>query len=236
MTILSVSDLHVNYGSTEVLKGASLEIERGKISLLLGANGSGKSTLLKTVSGLKRPASGTITFETVRVDGMAPHDVVRLGIAQVPEGRQVFAPLTVQQNLELGAFSRRDRDAIAEDLDAMYTRFPALREKQRQLSGTLSGGQQQMLAIARALMARPKVLLMDEPAAGLAPAAVDEMAQIITAVNCDGITIVVVEHNIKLGLSLADRIYVLENGRIAFTAGASDLSAVEYAKKIYLGG
>jgi branched-chain amino acid transport system ATP-binding protein len=236
MMVLSVRDLYVNYGSTEVLKGAFLEIEKGKISLLLGANGSGKSTLLKTVSGLKRPASGAIAFEGTRIDGTPPHEIVRLGIAQVPEGRQVFAPLTVRQNLELGAFSRRDRDGIAADLEAIYARFPVLREKQRQVSGMLSGGQQQMLAIARALMARPKVLLMDEPAAGLSPAAVNEIAQIITGLNREGITIVVVEHNIKLGLSLADRIYVLDNGQIAFTASASDLSAVEYAKKIYLGG
>lgn len=233
---LSVRDLYVNYGKTEVLKATSLEVEEKKISLLLGANGSGKSTLLKTVSGLNRPVSGSIWFDRKRVDGMAPHEIVRLGIAQVPEGRQVFAPLTVQQNLGLGAYSRRDAQEIARDIKAMYERFPVLREKQKQISGRLSGGQQQTLAIARALMARPKLLLMDEPAQGLSPTAVSEIAHIITGLNRDGITIVIVEHNIKLGLSLADKIYVLENGKIAFTAEASDLSAVEYAKKIYLGG
>lgn len=232
---LSVRDLYVNYGKTEVLKATFLEVEDKKISLLLGANGSGKSTLLKTVSGLNRPVSGNIWFEGKRIDGMAPHEIVRLGIAQVPEGRQVFAPLTVKQNLWLGAYSRRDAQEINRDIEAMYERFPILREKQKQISGKLSGGQQQTLAIARALMARPKLLLMDEPAQGLSPTAISEIAHIITGLKRDGITIVVVEHNIKLGLSLADKIYVLENGNIAFTAEASDLSAVEYAKKIYLG-
>ena len=233
---LGVRDLYVSYGKTEVLRAASLEVEDRKISLLLGANGSGKSTLLKTVSGLNRPVSGSIWFEEKRIDGMPPHEIVRLGIAQVPEGRQVFAPLTVQQNLRLGAYSRRDGQEIARDIEVMYERFPVLREKQKQISGKLSGGQQQILAIARALMARPKLLLMDEPAQGLSPTVVSEIARIITELNRDGITIVIVEHNIKLGISLADTIYVLENGKIAFTAEASDLSAVEYAKKIYLGG
>ncbi len=233
---LGVRDLYVSYGKTEVLKAASLEVEDRKISLLLGANGSGKSTLLKTVSGLNRPVSGSIWFEEKRIDGMPPHEIVRLGIAQVPEGRQVFAPLTVQQNLGLGAYSRRDGQEIARDIEAMYERFPVLREKRKLISGKLSGGQQQILAIARALMARPKLLLMDEPAQGLSPTVVSEIARIITELNRGGITIVIVEHNIKLGISLADTIYVLENGKIAFTAEASDLSAVEYAKKIYLGG
>jgi len=233
---LAVSDLFVNYGKTEVLKAASLEIQEGKISLLLGANGSGKSTLLKTISGLNRPASGSIWFRGKKIDGMPPHEIVRLGIAQVPEGRQVFAPLTVQQNLSLGAYSRRDWQEIGKDIEAMYERFPVLKEKQKQISGSLSGGQQQTLAIARALMGRPKLLLMDEPAQGLSPVVVSEIARIITGLNRDGITIVIVEHNIKLGLSLADKIYVLENGKIAFTAETSDLSAVEYARKIYLAG
>jgi len=233
---LGVRDLYVSYGKTEVLRAASLEVEDRKISLLLGANGSGKSTLLRTVSGLNRPVSGSIWFEEKRIDGMPPHEIVRLGIAQVPEGRQVFAPLTVQQNLGLGAYSRRDGQEIARDIEAMYERFPVLREKRKLISGRLSGGEQQTLAIARALMARPKLLLMDEPAQGLSPTVVSEIARIITELNRDGITIVIIEHNIKLGIRLADTIYVLENGKIAFTAEASDLSAVEYAKKIYLGG
>ncbi len=233
---LSVRDLYVNYGKTEVLKGTSLEGEEGKIYLLLGANGSGKSTLLKTISGLKTPASGSIWFQGKMITGVTPHNIVRLGIGHIPEGRQVFAPLTVQQNLELGAYSRRDRREIARDIDAMYQRFPVLGRKRKQISGKLSGGEQQILATARALMAKPKLLLMDEPAQGLSPVAVSEIAEIITGLNQDGITLIIVEHNIKLGISLADKIHVLESGKIAFTAKASDLSAVEYAKKIYLAG
>jgi branched-chain amino acid transport system ATP-binding protein len=227
-------DLYVNYGKTEVLKGASLEIEEGEISLLLGANGSGKSTLLKTISGLVHPISGSIWFQGKSIEELAPHDIVELGIALVPEGRQVFAPMTVQDNLELGGYSRRNRQEIAKDIKAMYERFPVLEEKRRQMSGALSGGQQQMLATARALMAKPRLLLMDEPAQGLSPVAVNEIADIITRLNQDGITLIIVEHNIKLGISLADKIFVLDNGKIAFTAEAKDLSAVEYAKKIYL--
>jgi len=233
---LSIRDLYVNYGKTEVLKGASLEFEEEKISLLLGANGSGKSTLFKAVSGLKRPISGSIWFQGKRIDAVAPHDIVRLGIAQVPEGRQVFAPLTVQENLELGAYSRRNKQEITRDIDAMYDRFPVLGKKRKQISGKLSGGEQQALAIARALMARPKLLLMDEPAQGLSPTVVTELADIISGLSRDGITIIIVEHNIKLGIRLADKIYVLGNGKLAFTAEAADLSAVEYAKKIYLAG
>ncbi len=233
---LSVRDLYVNYGKTEVLKGVSLEVEEGKISLLLGANGSGKSTLFKTVSSLKHPISGSIWFQGKTITGVAPHDIVRLGIGHIPEGRQVFAPLTVQENMELGAYSRRDRREIARDIDAMYQRFPVLGGKRKQISGKLSGGEQQILATARALMAKPKLLLMDEPAQGLSPVVVSEIADIITGLNQDGITIIIVEHNIKLGISLADKIHVLENGKIAFTAETTDLSAVDYAKKIYLAG
>jgi len=234
--LLSIKDLYVNYGKTEVLKGASLEGEEGKIYLLLGANGSGKSTLLKTISGLKTPASGSIWFQGKMITGVTPHNIVRLGIGHIPEGRQVFAPQTVQQNLELGAYSRRDRREIARDIDAMYQRFPVLGRKRKQISGKLSGGEQQILATARALMAKPKLLLLDEPAQGLSPVVVSEIADIITGLNQDGITLIIVEHNIKLGISLADKIHVLESGKIAFTAEASDLSAVEYAKKIYLAG
>lgn len=233
---LRIMDLYMNYGKTEVLKGASLEIDEGKISLLLGANGSGKSTLLKTISGLNHPISGSIWFRGERIDGIAPHTIVKLGIAHVPEGRQVFAPLTVQQNLELGAYSRANRHEIERHIEAMYKRFPVLERKKKQISGKLSGGEQQTLAIARALMAKPKLLLMDEPAQGLSPVVVNEIAKIINSLKGDGITIIVVEHNIKLGVSLADKVYVLESGKIAFTAEASDLSGVEYAKKIYLGG
>jgi branched-chain amino acid transport system ATP-binding protein len=229
-------DIYINYGKTEVLKGASLEIDEGKISLLLGANGSGKSTLLKTISGLNTPLSGSIWFRGKRIDRIAPHAIVKLGIAHVPEGRQVFSPLTVEQNLELGAYTRTNRHEIEKNIAAMYERFPALGSKRKLISGKLSGGEQQMLAIARALMTNPKLLLMDEPAQGLSPVVVNEIAKIINSLKGDGITIIVVEHNIKLGVSLADKVFVLESGKIAFTAEASDLSDVECAKKIYLGG
>ena len=232
---LSVKDLFVNYGKLEVLKGVSLDIPEGKICVLLGANGSGKSTLLRTISGLIRPISGSIWFQERRIDVMAPYNIVKLGISQIPEGRRVFAPMTVLDNLKMGAYSRRDKKEIAKDIEAMFDRFPVLGEKRSEVSSKLSGGQQQTLAVARALMAKPRLLLMDEPAQGLSPVVVNEVADVITSINQDGITIILVEHNLRLGLSLAHKVYVLENGKIAFEAKSTDLSGIEYAKKIYLG-
>jgi branched-chain amino acid transport system ATP-binding protein len=236
MSIISIKDLFVNFGAAEILKGVSLDIERGKINLLLGANGSGKSVLLKTISGLNRPLSGEIWFEGERIDRMPPDDIVKLGIGHVPEGRRVFKDMTVLENLEMGAYSRKNSREISKDIETTQERFPVLRQKLKQRSDRLSGGEQQVLAIARALMAKPKVLLMDEPAQGLSPSVVDDVANIITELNQEGITIVLVEHNLRLGLSLAHNVHVLENGKIAFTAKSTDLSAVNYAKKIYLGG
>lgn len=234
--LLSVRDLFVNYGKLEVLKGVSLDIPEGEISLLLGANGSGKSTLLKTISGLIHPVSGSIRFEGKRIERIAPHNIVKLGIAQIPEGRIVCAPMTVLDNLRIGAYVRKDKRQIAKDMEAIFERFPVLRQKQREKSGNMSGGEQQMLCTARALMSNPKLLLMDEPSQGLSPSIVSNVADIVTGINQSGITIIIVEHNLRLGLSIAHNVFVLENGKIAFQTKSTDLSQVEYAKRIYLGG
>jgi len=233
---LDVQDLYVNYGQLEVLKGVSMDIEKGKISVLLGANGSGKSTLFKTVSGVIKPASGAISFQGTKITGKPTHEIVKMGIAQVPEGKRLFVDMTVKENLEMGAYLRKDKLEAAADREAIYHRFPVLKKKEKDISGKLSGGEQQMLVIARALMSRPSLLLMDEPAQGLSPLLVEEVANIITGINATGITIILIEHNLRLGLGLADWVYVLESGRIAVKAKASDLSEVEYAKKIYLSG
>lgn len=233
---LSITELFVNYGKLEVLKGVSMEIEEGKISLLLGANGSGKSTLLKTITGLNRPISGSIRFQDIKINGMASYDILRLGIAHVLEGRRIFPHMTVLENLELGAYSRKNKREIANDIEAMCERFPILGQKRKEQSGNLSGGEQQTLVIALALMTKAKLLLMDEPSQGLSPLLVNEVADTITELNRDGLSIVLVEHNLRLGLSIADKVYVLENGKIAFKANSTDLSGVEYAQKIYLGG
>lgn len=233
---LSITDLFVNYGKLEVLKGVSLEIEEGKISLLLGANGSGKSTLLKTITGLNRPISGSILFQETKINGMASYDILRLGISHILEGRKIFPYMTVLENLELGAYLRKNKREIARDIEAMCERFPILGQKRKEQSGNLSGGEQQTLVIALALMTKAKLLLMDEPSQGLSPLLVNEVADTITGLNRDGLSIVLVEHNLRLGLSIADKVYVLENGKIAFEANSTDLSGVEYAQKIYLGG
>ncbi len=234
--LLSVRDLFVNYGKLEVLKGISLDIPEGEISLLLGANGSGKSTLLKTISGLIHPVSGSIWFEGKRIERIAPHNIVKLGISQIPEGRVVCAPMTVLDNLRIGAYVRKDKRQIAKDMEAIFERFPVLRQKQREKSGNMSGGEQQMLCTARALMSNPKLLLMDEPSQGLSPSIVSNVADIVTGINQSGITIILVEHNLRLGLSIAHNVFVLENGKIAFQTKSTDLSQVDYAKRIYLGG
>ena len=232
----SVRDLFVNYGKLEVLNGVSLDIPEGEISVLLGANGSGKSTLLRTISGLTRPISGSIWFQDRRIDGMPAHKVVSLGIAHMPEGKKLFTEMTVLENLEMGAYLSRSKHQTTRDIEAMFERFPVLGQKQKERSDKLSGGEQQMLVVARALMAKPRLLLMDEPAQGLSPILVSEVADIVTGINRDGITIILVEHNLRLGLDLAHKVYVLENGKIAFEATSTDLSGIEYAKKIYLGG
>jgi len=202
-------DLFVNYGELEVLKGVSMEIEEGKISLLLGASASGKSTLLKTISGLNLPISGSIWFQERRIDRMASHDILRLRIAHILEGRRIFPHMTVLENLELGAYSRRNNREIARDIEAMYERFPILEQKRKEKSGELSGGEQQTLVIALALMTKAKLLLMDEPAQGLSPLLVNEVADTITGLKRDGVSIILLPHNLRLGLSIADKVYVL---------------------------
>ena len=236
LMFFSIKDLFVNYGKLEVLKGVNLDIPEGEISVLLGANGSGKSTLLKTISGLNRPLSGCIRFQDQRIDKLTAPRILRAGISHVVEGKGLFLDMTVMDNMELGAYSRTGKREVMKDIEALYERFPVLGQKRKLICGKMSGGEQQMLAIARALLAQPVILLMDEPAQGLAPLVVNEIADIIVDINRNGTTIILVEHNLRLGLSLAHSVYVLENGKIAFQAKATDLSGVEYAKKIYLGG
>ena len=232
---LSIRDLFVNYGKLEVLKGVSLGVEEGKITLLLGANGSGKSTMLKTISGLISPIGGSIWFQDKRVDKLPTVDRLRTGLAHMPEGKRLFTKMSVKENLLIGAYSRKNKKEIEKDIETVYELFPILRKRENNRSDKLSGGEQQMLVFARALMIKPKLLLMDEPAQGLSPILVNQVADIVTQINRSGITILLVEHNLRLGLSIANKVFVLENGKIAFEATSTDLSQVEYAKKIYLG-
>lgn len=233
---LAISDLCVNYGKLEVLKGVSLEIDQGEIALILGANGSGKSTLFKVISGLHRAISGSIWFQGKEIGNISATQILKTGIAQVPEGKRLFIDMTVSENLEMGGCLNRHKGSLTKDIRAICERFPVLDRKRNMKSGKLSGGEQQMLAIGRALMAKPKLLLMDEPSQGLSPVSINEVVDIVTGLNQDGTTILLIEHNLQLGLSIAHKIYVLENGKIVFEAKSTDLSAVEYAEKIYLAG
>lgn len=232
---LSVRDTFVNYAMLEVLKGVSVEIEETKISLLLGANGSGKSTLFKAITGLHHPISGSIWFQGQRIDRLTPQKILQAGIALVPEGRMLFSEMTVLENLYMGAYLQKEGREIRRRLEEVFALFPILKERQRQIAGSLSGGEQQMVAIARALMNKPKLLLLDEPSQGLSPSIVSEIADMLNRLSRDGFTLMLVEHNLRLGLSLAHKVYVLENGKIAFEAESTDLSGVEFAKRIYLG-
>ncbi|HET6319461.1 MAG TPA: ABC transporter ATP-binding protein [Chloroflexota bacterium] len=233
--MLAVRDIHTYYGSIQALRGISIEVSRGEIVTLIGSNGAGKSTTLKTISGLLRPRQGEITFDGRRIDRMEPHDIVKRGICQAPEGRRVFPALSVNENLEMGAFARRDRGGIARDRERVYALFPRLRERARQRAGTLSGGEQQMLAIGRALMAAPQVLLLDEPSMGLAPVLVDTIFDAIREINEQGMTIVLVEQNAQLALSLAARGYVLQTGTIVLHDSAANLLANPEVRAAYLG-
>ncbi|MFC2743944.1 MAG: ABC transporter ATP-binding protein [Selenomonas artemidis] len=234
--MLSVTDLHVYYGAIHALKGLSLTVNQGEIVTLIGANGAGKSTTLRTISGLIVPRGGDITFEGSSIAGHKAHEIVRRGISQVPEGRRVFADMTVMENLELGAFTRSDADGIAGDMETVFGRFPRLKERRTQLAGTLSGGEQQMLAMGRALMSRPRLLLLDEPSMGLAPLLIKEIFSIIVDINAAGTTILLVEQNANMALSIAHRAYVLETGRITLAGDAKELAASEDVRKAYLGG
>lgn len=236
MTMLKVNDINVFYGNIHALKGVSLEINEGEIVTLIGANGAGKSTLLKTLSGLLKPKSGTIEYLGKSISGKAPQSIVKAGISHVPEGRRVFANMSVEENLELGAYLRKDSKEIRRDIQSVYELFPRLQERRKQLSGTLSGGEQQMLAMGRAIMAKPKLLLLDEPSMGLAPLMVKTIFQIIEKINQDGTTILLVEQNANMALSVADRAYVIETGRVEISGTAAELQASEEIKKAYLGG
>lgn len=235
-TMLKIDNIHVYYGAIHALKGVSLEVRKSEIVTLIGANGAGKSTTLRTVSGLLAPKSGAITFLGENIAGTPAHEIVKHGISQVPEGRRIFAEMSVQENLELGAFTRKDKDGVAKDFDLVYRRFPRLEERRKQQAGTLSGGEQQMLAMGRALMSRPKLLLLDEPSMGLAPLLIKEIFSIIEDINREGTTVLLVEQNANMALSIAHRAYVMETGRITLQGAAKDLAASEDVRKAYLGG
>jgi branched-chain amino acid transport system ATP-binding protein len=233
--VLRVTDLKTSYGKIEALKGISLEVNDGEIVTLIGANGAGKSTTLKTISGQLTPSSGTIEFEGEQIGGTRAHKVATKGIVQVPEGRRIFSRMTVLENLEMGAFLRKDVDGIKADMDHVFELFPRLKERIAQKGGTLSGGEQQMLAMGRGLMANPKLLMLDEPSMGLAPVVVETIFEIIEKLNSDGITILLVEQNANLALSIAHRGYVLETGEIKLTGTGKELAANEEVRKAYLG-
>jgi len=234
--ILEVRGLEVYYGAVHALKNVNLRAEAGEIVTLIGANGAGKTTLLRTISGVVPAREGRVTFEGRDITRVPAHEIVALGISQSPEGRMVFANLTVEDNLEMGAYRRKDRAKIREDFDGMYALFPRLRERRRQTAGTLSGGEQQMLAIARAMMARPRLLLLDEPSLGIAPILMREIFATIRAINERGMTVLLVEQNAHLALSIARRGYVLETGRVQLEDEAKKLLQNEDVKKAYLGG
>ncbi len=236
MSLLEVTDLSVAYGSIQALRGISLRVERGEIVTLIGGNGAGKSTSLRTISGLLTPRKGTVTFNGKPIQGQPPHVIARSGLVHVPEGRGIFANLTVAENLQLGAYSRHDRAGIAADRERALTLFPRVRERLTQIAGTLSGGEQQMVAIARALLARPKLLMLDEPSLGLAPQIVQTIFQVIRTINEEGTTILLVEQNASMALQIAHRAYVLEVGTIQMEGPAKELAASDEVRKAYLGG
>ena len=234
--MLKVDNIDVYYGAIHAIKGISIEVPKGEIVTLVGSNGAGKSTTLRTISGLMKPKNGTILFEDKNIVGVPAHKIVGMGLCQVPEGRHVFANMSVMENLELGAYLRNDKDGIARDLEDVFKKYPRLLERKDQLSGTLSGGEQQMLAMGRALMSRPKLLLLDEPSMGLAPLLVKEIFNIIKEINESGTTVLLVEQNANMALSIADKAYVLETGRITLSGTAKELASSEAVRKAYLGG
>ena len=235
MAMLEVKDLNVYYGVIQAIKGVSFSVDEGEVIALIGANGAGKTTILHTVTGLVAPKSGSIIFEGKDITKVPAHKIVSLGMAHVPEGRRVFAQLSVLQNLKMGAFTRKDKDEVEHTLEAVYRRFPRLEERRNQLAGTLSGGEQQMLAMGRALMSKPRIILMDEPSMGLSPILVDEIFDIIRSVSAGGTTVLLVEQNAKKALGIADRAYVLETGTIVKEGVASQLLEDDAIRKAYLG-
>ena len=235
MAMLEVKDLEVYYGMIQAIKGIDFHVNEGEVVALIGANGAGKTTILHTVSGLLQANAGTITFEGQDITKVPGHKIVSMGMAHVPEGRRVFSQLTVLQNLKMGAYTRSDKNEMEETLKMVYSRFPRLEERKNQIAGTLSGGEQQMLAMGRALMSHPKIILMDEPSMGLSPIFVNEIFDIIKSVSESGTTVLLVEQNAKKALSIADRAYVLETGNIALEGNAKDLLNNDSIKKAYLG-
>ena len=233
--MLKIENLHVSYGGIRALRGISLEVPDGKIVTLIGANGAGKSTTLRTISGLVKADSGSITYDGEELLGKPIYRILEMGIAQVPEGRRVFTNLTVRENLKIGAYLRNDKEQIEKDLEWVYELFPRLKERDWQLAGTLSGGEQQMLAVARALMSKPKLIMMDEPSLGLAPLVVKGIFDIIREINAQGVTVLLIEQNANMALKIADYAYVLETGRIGLTGTGRELLVNEEVRKAYLG-
>ncbi|MEG2410306.1 MAG: ABC transporter ATP-binding protein [Erysipelotrichaceae bacterium] len=234
--MLKIEQLEVNYGVIAAIKGIDLEVNEGEIVTLIGANGAGKTSILKAISGLEKIKSGNITFNGESLQKMSARNIMKLGISHVPEGRRIFSGLTVLENLEMGAYLRKDKEGIKKDLEAVYERFPILRDRSKQDASTLSGGEQQMLAMGRALMSKPKLLLLDEPSMGLAPILVKEIFSIIKDIKAQGTTVLLVEQNARMALSIADRAYVLETGNIVLSGSGSELSLSEDIQKAYLGG
>ena len=235
MSMLEVNDLQVYYGMIHAIKGVSFHVNEGEIIALIGANGAGKTTILHTITGLIAPKGGQVVFEGKDITKTPAHKIVELGMAHVPEGRRVFAQLSVYQNLKMGAYTRSDKNEIEESLEMVYKRFPRLEERKNQMAGTLSGGEQQMLAMGRALMSKPRIILMDEPSMGLSPILVNEIFDIIQSVSASGTTVLLVEQNAKKALAIADRAYVLETGKISLDGNAKDLLNDDSIKKAYLG-
>lgn len=236
MSILHVENLNVYYGAIHAVKGISFDVEEGEVVTLIGANGAGKSTTLNTVAGLLKPREGVVEFEGKSLLGIAPHTIVGKGIALCPEGRRVFLQMSVRENLEMGAFTRTDSAEVAQSLEDVFKRFPRLKERENQVAGTLSGGEQQMLAMGRALMSKPRLLMLDEPSMGLAPILVQEIFDIIEQLHSAGTTVLLVEQNARMALKVADRAYVLETGRVSMSGKASELASDERVKQAYLGG
>ena len=235
MALLNVDNIHVYYGSIHAVKGVSFEVNEGEVVTLIGANGAGKSTVLNTVSGLLHPRTGTVTFEGKNMKGVAPHKIVEHGLAQCPEGRRIFLQMTVEENLEMGAFTQPN-SSIVPGIADVYKRFPRLEERRKQVAGTLSGGEQQMLAMGRALMSKPKLLMLDEPSMGLAPILVEQIFDIIRELHAAGTTILLVEQNAQAALSVADRAYVLETGKVSLSGTGAELMASDKVREAYLGG
>ncbi len=235
MALLEIKDLEVSYGIIKAIKGISFDVNEGEVIALIGANGAGKTTILHTITGLITAERGTVQFEGKEITKVPAHKIVGMGMAHVPEGRRVFANLTVLQNLKMGAYTRKDKNEIEQTLETVYTRFPRLKERQNQMAGTLSGGEQQMLAMGRALMSHPKIILMDEPSMGLSPIFVNEIFDIIQSVSASGTTVLLVEQNARKALSIADRAYVLETGNVVLEGKADELLHNDAIKKAYLG-